>query len=118
MRARKAASKEVLNGNADVYVAICVFTGKTASPHKDKILIYVSEYGKLNRKLSELPIVAMGEMLGITPKSEKDSVDFLDESIDDSELKRKMIEYAYSFVCCREVQIIVDNGYVLRYNFR
>ena len=35
----------------------------------------------------------MGEMLGVTPRCEQDSVDFLDDSLSDQELKEKLLEY-------------------------
>ena len=122
-------------------------------PFKDKILIVVSDYGKLNRQLDALqsachennfhimlnpmergwqkpmipekqnqsekenrnkyvtckacqicPMIkrgrlykcataAMGEMRGVTPRGEQDSVDFLDDSLSDQELKEKLLEY-------------------------
>lgn len=44
-------------------------------------------------RLYKCATAAMGEMLGITPRDEQGTVDFLDETVSDRELKEKLISH-------------------------
>lgn len=44
-------------------------------------------------RLYKCATAAMGEMLGITPRDEQGTVDFMDEAVSDQELKEKLISY-------------------------